>query len=111
MSWGYLFKKEGIEGLKDGYRSGRPRILSVEEMDKLALELKKPTSKFGYNQGAWDGPLLQHHLEKQYDVRFSVRQCQRIFHQLNMSLKRPRPKMAGASEEAQEAFKKKLKNY
>lgn len=104
--WGQQYKKKGLSGLKEAPRPGRPRKLTLENLEKIRQDLKKPTSSFGYNQGFWDGPLLKHHLEKQYNIDLTVRHCQRIFHRLKMSLKRPRPQMAGASKEAQEAFKK-----
>ena len=108
--WGQQYKKYGVAGLMEGKRPGRPRKITLEELEKVRSDLKRPTADFGYKQGMWDGPLLRHHLEKQYHIELTVRHCQRIFHYLKMSLKRPRPKMAGASTEAQETFKKKLKN-
>jgi transposase len=104
--WGQQYKKKGLAGLKESPRPGRPRKISVSILAQIQQDLRKPTSDFGYRQGFWDGPLLKHHLEKQYQVDITVRHCQRIFHYLEMSLKYPRPKMAGASAEEQEAFKK-----
>lgn len=104
--WGQQYRKYGIAGLIDGERPGRPRKISFEDLEKVRSDLQQPTVNFAYQQGLWDGPLLKHHLEKQYHINLSVRHCQRIFHTLEMSLKRPRPQMAGASPEAQEAFKK-----
>ena len=104
--WGQQFKKNGIAGLKEEKHPGRPRKISLEDLEKVRQDLQKPTASFGYKQGMWDGPLLKHHLEKQYHIDVTVRHCQRIFHILKMSLKRPRPKIAGASSEAQEDFKK-----
>jgi transposase len=104
--WGQQYQRKGLAGLKEAERPGRPRKLSLENLAKIQQDLRKPTSDFGYQQGFWDGPLLKHHLEKHYNVDITVRHCQRVFHYLELSLKYPRPKMAGASAEAQEAFKK-----
>jgi transposase len=54
----------------------------------------------------WDGVLLSHHLEKNYSVSLSVRQCQRLFHQMGFSLQRPRRQASEASPSQQKAFKK-----
>lgn len=104
--WAQRFRNKGFAGLKEEHRSGRKRKLSDEQMQQLAKDIRKTTSAFGYNQGFWDGPLLKHHIEKHYQVELTLRSCQIIFHRLKMTLKRPRPKMAGASPEAQEDFKK-----
>ena len=104
--WAQQFKTKQLEGLKDKPRPGRKPKLSPSQFEQLKGDLKKSTSSFGYNQGFWNGPLLQHHLAKYYRVEMTRRNCEKIFHRLKMTLKRPRPKMAGASTEAQEALKK-----
>ena len=104
--WAQKFKAKQLDGLKEEPRPGRKSRLSPAQLEQLARELRQSPSIFGYNQGFWDGPLLQYHLEKHYQVKMTRRNCEKIFHRLGMSLKRPRPQMAGASKEAQEAFKK-----
>ena len=104
--WAQLFKQQQFEGLKEEPRPGRPRKLSEPQMQQLAKDLRMPTSTYGYNQGFWDGPLLKHHIGRQFQLKLTLRSCQIIFHRLGMTLKKPRPRMAGASAEAQEAFKK-----
>jgi putative transposase len=104
--WALHFKKQQLEGLKEEPRRGRPRKLSESQMQQLAQHLRMPTSTFGYQQGFWDGPLLKHHIKRQFRVELSLRSCQIIFHRLGMTLKSPRPQMAGASPEAREEFKK-----
>jgi transposase len=39
-------------------------------------------------------------------VNLGVRQCQRLFHQLGFRLRKPRPVIARANPEEQQAFKK-----
>ncbi len=108
--WAQQFQQRKFEGLKEKPRPGRPSKLSEAQMQQLAKDLRMPTSAFEYNQGFWDGPLLKHHIERQFRVELTLRSCQIIFHRLEMTLKKNRPKMAGASAEAREAFKKKPKN-
>ena len=104
--WALQFQKHKFDGLKEEPRPGRKRKLSDLQMQQLAKDLRKPASAFGYSQGFWDGPLLKHHIELQFQLELSLRSCQIIFHRLGMTLKKPRPQMAGFSAEAQEAFKK-----
>jgi hypothetical protein len=80
--------------------------LSASELQKLGNEIQRSPRELGYDQNLWDGVLLSHHLAKDYSVSFSVRQCQRLFHQLGFSLQRPRRQASEADPLQQEAFKK-----
>jgi transposase len=104
--WAHKFKNKQLAGLKEERRPGRKPKLSTSQLEQLGADLKIAPSAFGYTQGFWDGPLLQHHLQTNYQVEMTLRNCEKIFHRLGMSLKRPRPQMAGASAEAQKTFKK-----
>ena len=104
--WWQQYNEFGVEGLRETPRPGRPAKITPSILAQLADDVRKNPAEFGYSQGYWDGVLLRHHLLKQYQMEVTVRHCQRIFHKLEFSLQKPRPKMAGSSEEAQEAFKK-----
>ena len=80
----------GLNGLWDGNHPGRPNRLSVWQMQRLRKELRRTPGDMGYDQNLWDGVPLSHHLEKNYSISLSVRQCQRLFHQMGFSLQRPR---------------------
>jgi len=96
----------GLSGLWDGKHPGRPSRLSASQKQKLRKELRRSPRDTGYDQNLWDGVLLSHHLEKNYSILLSVRQCQRLFHQLGFSLQRPRRQASEADLLQQEAFKK-----
>jgi len=96
----------GLAGLRDRNRAGRPRRLSVSDMEKLRGEILRSPQELGYDQNLWDGVLLRRHLEQRYSVSLGVRQCQRLFHQLGFTLQRPRRKAQEADPSLQEAFKK-----
>jgi transposase len=75
-------------------------------LQKLQNEIQCSPRELGYTQNLWDGLLLSHHLTKNYSVSLSVRQCQRLFHQLGFSLQRPRRQASEADPLQQETFKK-----
>jgi transposase len=52
--------------------------------------------------------LLSHYLKEQYAISLSVRQCQRLFHQLGFTIQRPRRRAYEADSIEQEEFKKVL---
>ncbi len=104
--WVHRLVSEGLPGLKEGDRPGRPPRLSMAERERLRKELERPPREFGYNQNLWDGVMLSHHLEREYGVLLGVRQCQRLFRQLGLTLQRPRRQAREADPAQQEAFKK-----
>ena len=77
--WVQRLVSDGLSGLEDGDRSGRPTRLTGAQLDKLRNDICRSPRELGYSQNLWDGLLLSHHLAQQYSVSFSVRQCQRLF--------------------------------
>lgn len=104
--WIKRLASNGLNGLWDGKHSGRPGRLSASQIQGLRKELRRYPRDLGYDQNLWDGVLLSHHLEKNYAVSLSVRQCQRLFHQLGFSLQRPRRQASEADIVQQKVFKK-----
>ncbi len=80
--WLRQFNESGLEGLREGRKSGRPGKLGSEHRQALREDLRKPPTAFGYAQATWDGKLLATHLAARYAIRLSVRQCQRLLRQL-----------------------------
>lgn len=104
--WIHRLISYGLKGLWDRERPGRPSRLSESERQKLRNEIRRSPRELGYDQNLWDGPLLSHYLKEHYAVKLSVRQCQRLFHQLGFTLQRPRCQAHEADPLKQEDFKK-----
>ena len=104
--WVHSFEKNGFDGLADFERPGRPKRLTVDQWEAMSQDLRKHPRELGYQQNLWDGKLLSHHLRESYGVDLGTRQCQRIFRDLGFRLRKPRPLIAKADPEKQEAFKK-----
>ena len=108
--WIHRLLSDGLSGLWEGNRTGRPGRLSAADLQKLQKEIQRSPRDLGYGQNLWDGILLSHHLTKEYATSLSVRQCQRLFHKLGFSLQRPRRQPSEANSEMQDAFKKTTTN-
>ena len=107
--WVHSFEKYGFAGLADFERPGRPKRLTAEQWEAMSQDLRKHPRELGYQQNLWDGKLLSHHLRGSYGVALGTRQCQRIFRNLGFRLRKPRPLIAKADPDQQEAFKKTTK--
>jgi transposase len=75
-------------------------------MQKVQEALRQAPSDYGLSANLWDGKLLSHFIEQHLGTSLGVRQCQRLFRQLNFRLRKPRPLIATADPELQKAFKK-----
>jgi transposase len=108
--WLRRFEEEGLEGLAEADRPGRPRTLNQTQLVKVGKALRSTPNKHGLTGNLWDGKTLSAFIAESFGIELGVRQCQRLFRQLDFRLRKPRPVIAQADPERQQAFKKKLKD-
>jgi transposase len=104
--WVRRFEEKGLAGLVEGERSGRPRRLNDKQLEEINSVLRKPPESVGITGGLWDGKGLAAFIKKRYGVRLGVRQCQYMFKSFGFRRRKPRPLIARADPQAQEAYKK-----
>lgn len=105
-NWVHRFEEEGLAGLVDGARPGRPRRLSTKQLDEVASALRRSPEDFGLAGHIWDGKTLAAFVENKYKIILGVRQCQRLFRYFDFRLRKPRPLIAHADPELQAEHKK-----
>lgn len=104
--WVRRFEEEGLSGLVEDEKPGRPRRLTSEQLDRVALVLRDSPSMVGMSANLWDGKTLAAFILKEWNIVLGVRQCQRLFRQLGFRFRKPRPIIAHADPEEQRRFKK-----
>lgn len=104
--WVNRFDKDGLAGLSEGERPGRPKALTERQMEKIGWSLRRSPEDAGISGNLWDGKTLSALIKKSYGVSLGVRQCQRMFRQLGFRLRKPRPLIAHADPEIQKRHKK-----
>ena len=104
--WVRRFEQQGLAGLKEGDRPGRPARLNAAQRRGVGRVLRRYASDAGMGVTLWDGKTLSAWIEKEYGVRLGVRQCQRLFRQVGFRLRKPRPVIAGSNPARQKAHKK-----
>jgi transposase len=107
--WVKDFNEKGFEGLREEKRSGRPSVINGIVLSNIDSDLRQKPTSFGYTQNLWDGKMLSHHLKEKYDIKLGVRQCQRLFNQLNFRLRKQCPVIAKSNDEAKAEFRKNFK--
>ena len=104
--WAKRFEEYGLDGLREGERSGRPATLDARQWAALGRDMRRTPKEFGYAARLWDGKLLSEHLRQRYGVKLGVRQCQRIFKQMGFRLRKPRPQVTQPNPARAATFKK-----
>jgi transposase len=106
VNWVRRFQQHGLSGLAEGNHSGRPGRLSPEQLEEVRSAIRKPPVEAGLEANLWDGKTLGQHLRHRYQVELGVRQCQRLFIQLEMRYRLPRPSVGKADPQRQAEHKK-----
>jgi len=104
--WVKDFNERGFDGLLEEKRSGRPSVIDYTLLSSIDSDLRQNPTSFGYTKNVWGGKMLSHHLKEKYDIKLGVRQCQRLFNQLDLRLKRQCPVIANSDGEAKAEFSK-----
>jgi transposase len=104
--WVKRFEQDGLAGLAEKERPGRPASLTAEQVDEIGQALRQVPRAFDLGVNLWDGKTLAAFVKKRYRVPLGVRQCQRLFRQLGFRLRKPRPAIAHADQQLQRRHKK-----
>ena len=108
-NWVRRFEKNGLAGLREGERCGRPQRLQAEQVAKINVILRQTPRDAGLSQNLWDGKVLSAWIEREYGVHLGVRQCQRMFRRLHFRLRKPRPMIGKGEPAVQQQHKKNSK--
>lgn len=104
--WVRRFEYDGLAGLLESERPGRPRRLDERQMVEVNAALRSSPEECGLSGNLWDGKTLSEWIARRFGVDLGVRQCQYLFRQLGFRLRKPRPLIAQADPERQKRHKK-----
>ncbi len=104
--WVKRFERDGLGGLVDGERSGRPTRLQPKQIETIQKVLRDSPRSVGLGSNLWDGKALAAFITQRFAVDLGVRQCQRLFRQFGFRLRKPRPRIAHADLDLQRYHKK-----
>lgn len=104
--WVHRFERDGLGGLAEGERSGRPGRLSEKQVLEVSRVLRAKPSDAGMRVNLWDGKTLSAWIDRTWGIQLGVRQCQRLFRHLDFRLRKPRPVLARADPARQKVHKK-----
>src|SRR5208337_4398713 len=66
--WLSRYEAYGVDGLLEGYRSGRPASLSSEQREQLGDILDSGPVAYGLDTGIWTSPMIAWVIEQEFGV-------------------------------------------
>lgn len=99
--WLHNWQQNGMEGVLEGHRSGRPSAITNDQREKLADILDSGPVAYGFSTGVWTSPMVARVIEDEFSITYHPAHVSRILHELGFSVQRPKKKLAKADEALQ----------
>lgn len=74
--WVKRFEKDGLFGLVEGERAGRPKRLNEKQFELINNVLRQTPEASGITGHLWDGKTLSAFIKKRFGIDLRIRQCQ-----------------------------------
>jgi len=103
-----IYKREGLAGIPDKPREGRPRKLTQQQEAKIKeMILHQVPSEVGFPaEFNWTAGLVVKYIKQEYGLDYSIRGITGILDRLGLSYTRPTYVLANADKEKQAQFVK-----
>lgn len=103
LYWKYRFEEEGISGLRDKPRSGKPPKLSENDAKHIRGEIGDGTK--------WQTKAIRELIRSEAGATYSERHVVRLMHVWGFEKIKPRRRHTSADEEERKRFSKKTESY
>ena len=99
--WLERWQEDGLEGILEGHRPGRPRTISERQREQLADILESGPVAYGFTSGVWTCPMIARVIEDEFSLSYHPAHVSRILHSLEFSVQRPQKVLARADKALQ----------
>jgi transposase len=100
--WLARYQAHGVEGLLEGYRSGRPARLREAEHRRLSDILDSGPVAYGWDTGIWTLPMIAWAIEEEFGILYHPGHVRKLLYDLGFSVQRPRRVLARADHRQQD---------
>lgn len=102
--WLARYEAYGVEGLLEGYRSGRPPELTSHQREQLGDILDSGPVAYCLDRGIWTSPMIAWVIEEEFGVSYHPGHVRKLLHSLGFSVQRPRRVLARADASEQDRW-------
>jgi transposase len=110
-NWVHRYNAEGIEGLKDRPRCGRPSLLNDSQKSELDQLIQSSPLEHGYPTATWTGALVADLVKRRFGVDYKKAQIYNILHSLKFSFQKGKGYYPETEERTEEAVEDVKKNF
>jgi len=104
--WREVLQAEGIDGLRNMSKGGRPALLGAEELMRLQVALLEGPTAHGFGTPLWTLKRVRVFIEREFGVHYSEVHVWRLLGQMGFSSQKPERRALERDEAAIEAWKK-----
>lgn len=106
--WLQRYQSDGVDGLLEGYRSGRPSQLTQKQQQQLGDILDSGPVAYGLDTGIWTSPMIAWVIEEEFGVQYHPGHVRKLLHAAGFSVQRPRRVLARADAAAQDRWHRRV---
>jgi len=107
----------GEAGLLEGHRSGRPREMTGDMLNRLYDIVESGPVAYGLDTGIWNSIVIAEIIEEEFGIKYHQGHVRKLLSQIGFSVQRPRVSLVNADEKTKNRWirytfpnlKKKLK--
>jgi transposase len=100
-AWVCQWNEYGDDGLKEGYRTGRPSELSAAQKEAFHDIVESGPVAYGLNTGVWTSRILSQVLAEEFAVTYHPGHVRKLLKALNFSVQRPTTELVQADPQKQ----------
>ena len=104
--WREVLQAEGIDGLRNMSKGGRPALLGAEELMRLQVALLEGPTAHGFGTPLWTLKRVRVFIEREFGVHYSEVHVWRLLGQIGFSSQKPERRALERDEAAIETWKK-----
>lgn len=102
--WLANYEAHGVEGLLEGYRSGRPSLLSDVQLTSLSDIVDSGPVAYGFDAGIWTSPMITRVIQEEFGVAYHPGHVRKLLDRIGFSMQRPRRVLARGEPAAQDRW-------
>jgi transposase len=104
--WLLNYEEHGVEGLLEGYRTGRPSRLDEAALVSLGDIIDSGPVAYGFDSGVWTSPMIARVIAEEFGVSYHPGHLRKLLVQLGFSVQRPKRVLARANPDDQDRWRR-----
>ena len=106
--WLSNYEAHGVDGLLEGFRSGRPPRLNVVQLTALYDIIESGPVAYGLDTGVWTSPKIAYVIAEEFGVTYHPGHVRKLLSQIGVSVQRPRRVLVRADPALQDRWHRRI---